>query len=387
MLLRPAREVWAISTTKRGIAVGGCYPLRALTAASKSFALFLLCLGGCSVGEVDISDKPPPCAPPLVESCDGLRCVEPGEMCPDAGMPPPELCPGAFGVEALELQWSTANALAFAWQVTGDVAEFGRYELWLANSEEGLDGDDAIRLSPETHPELGHYALPRAMGEEVVDQTVALGLDANASYYVRLRAFDRQGEKCELNLGSVRTSLEPINAVSIYEDDRPRGWRLPDGACWAASMEPPHAGGDAHFEHVVHCGEADGSGCPEPGSASCWSNFRFGGLGVDLSGLGVGDFSNAFLEFDMDIEGTSAEVFYSEINLAVGTMTGMSNHRFFRLSVPENGGYRRIQLPLREFQNLTLERLMEGALEQVMWGSTFPDGTVVRIDNVRVRWL
>lgn len=50
-------------------------------------------------------------------------------MCPDAGMPPPELCPGAFGVEALELQWSTANALAFAWQVTGDVAEFGRYEL------------------------------------------------------------------------------------------------------------------------------------------------------------------------------------------------------------------------------------------------------------------
>ena len=293
--------------------------------------------------------------------------------------------PGRFDVQAFSADWSTPESIHWTWDVVGEEGDFLAWELRVATDQAGLDaGEGVMVFDDSTNPELGRFVLKNTAGVDPVVAAVTRGLTPSTEYVARLLVYDTAGGVSQSpNVAIRRTTEPPTQSVVLFADDPwSAGYPLP--GCMERTDVAPFEGSH-HQEVQIWC---DGAGDPsctllEETSAECWENLRFEEMGESLSGLGGGDLADAFLEFSLAViapEGVEGHGWWSSAGVRIDGMP----REYKPLTFPADGTYHRFQVPLTQM-NITLDDLA-GPLGGPRVGSRWQHGTVLRLDEVRVRW-
>ena len=354
-------------------------------------------LAACVIRDVDFDAKRCPCDEGFW--CDDARdrCV-PGEP-PDGGPgggdapgidagPRPDApgvdageTPGVFGVENLRAEWATPNTIRWAWDPTGAETDLAYYEIVVSESED-LSG--ASVWDVDDNPELGRYRLPRTGLGDVVTGTITDGLTEDTFYYAQLVAVDTAGGRVRSNVavGHTEVAPRPMGFVVMFDDARRGGgYALP--GCIDVVGTGEHAAGTAHLEWLVRCEDGLSAECAAGTGGECWENLRQQDMTIDLSGLSVGDFSTAFLEFALSYTGEQP-AWYSEASVMVGT----TRFTFVPLTHRADGRYRRFQIPLDQMSHMGTPMTHADLATLTSWrfGAQWTHDGVVRVDEIRIRW-
>lgn len=336
----------------------------------------LLLLGAC-ISPIELSEKRCPCAPGFV--CDLAR-----DRCVDTA------CSGAVSPADFRAEWATSNTIRFRWTPSGDRTQLVRYELRVAETAELLATTRARVYGPRDNPELGSFTLPFTNDvDDLVDHTVAWGLEPQQSYVGQLWAFD--SSLCVFRTPAVAKSTRPglPNEVMLFRDAQPAGSSYLPSSFGDA---PDDTGPGRHLEWVPDRDPL----CASNSEGVCGENLRLRDLGVSLAGIPPGGFVDAVLEFRIANEGTILGS-YGRTWLA---LRGCSEvFRLEPMAIAPSAEYRTVQVPLGALSNGT-RPLARGDL-QADGGSTVcefnvggrfsrtaADGgsTRIRIDDVRVRY-
>ncbi|MEZ4226307.1 MAG: hypothetical protein R3B13_35505 [Polyangiaceae bacterium] len=335
---------------------------------SAAFAASALLLA-CSV-DTPLEGKRCPCI-------DGYICNPATNTCVErtGAMPAPSTL---LGVADFQAAWATPNQVFWTWTSDGAKEDFARYEVWIATSEGDLLAGKVTRIGPEVNPELGRYTLPRTgAAEDFVRATLTDGLAPDTPYVAQLVAVDRVGSAALSDVALITTSLEPVVDVPLFADAAP-AWTVPDCVQTTAQMS---FSGSSHLQYTVQCSD---DGC-SPGGPTCWSAPSIA-YDADFSGLGPGTFGDAFLEFAMAIDATS-HIYWGALVLS-GPGGAFSTEP---VTYRADGKYRVYQIALRALHDanrqLTHADLSTaGELTGFAMGGVLPQGSVQRLDGVRVRW-
>jgi hypothetical protein len=354
-------------------------------------------LSACVIRDVDFDGKRCPCDEGFWCDVTRDRCVE--GRGPDGGPggidapgidtgPRPDVpgvdageTPGVFGVESLRAEWATPNAIRWAWEATGAEADLAYYELVVSESE---DLSFATVWDVGDNPELGRYRLPRTGMGDVVTGSITDGLPEDTFHYAQLVAVDTAGGRVRSNVAVGHTDVapRPMGFVVMFDDARRGGgYALP--GCIDVVSTGEHAAGTAHLEWLVRCEAGLSVECAGGSGGECWENLRQQDMTIDLSGLTVGDFSTAFLEFELSYTGDQT-AWYSEVSLIVGT----TRFTFAPLTHRADGSYRRFQIPLDQmsYMDTPMTHSDLGTLTSWRVGAQWTHDGVVRVDEIRVRW-
>ncbi len=377
----------------------------------RSIAPLALCglLQGCVLQPVDLDGKACPCASGWV--CDGAtqtcRTASAGATSSSTGDPPAsdssttsdpasstsgraasssgDEATSRFDVLAFSADWSTPESIHWTWEVVGAEADFHAWEIWIATDEDALtSGRDVQVFDGTTNPELDRFVLKNTQGVDPVVGALTRGLLPGTEYFARLVVFDTAGGRTESpNVGVRSTNAAPTEEVVIFADDPLQSGGYPLPACFTRSEVAPHAG-THDFAVQLGC-TADEATCgrPDPSVVDCWENLRLQQLSIPLVGLGGGDLSDAFLEFHISIEAPEATEGHGWWSMA-GIHLEDRNFAYAPLTIPASGEYHRFQLPLSVL-GVTL-RDLPSPLSRVYVGSTWQNGSQLRVDEIRVRW-
>lgn len=339
---------------------------------------------GCTVDSLDLSGRPCPCLPdwecnPDTQTCERAGDDDSGDGASGDGAS--DVAP-FDGIE-LSADWSTPTAIHWAWTLTGDAADFHAYELWVATSASALDGGTDVRVfDGATNPELSRWILNNTNDPEPVLGTITDGLEPGVEYFARLFVLDTAGGRTPSDNVAVRaTMMTPVSDYLVYGDEPTGNGNLP--WCMTRTDTAPAAGSTHHYAHVMQCDPDNGSGCEGGGAPECWENLRLHNIEGPSLTLGDGEFAGAFLEAYVAIDGAAADAhgWWSEIGIQ---SAGDSWHNYKGMTLRADGTYRRYEIPLTQL-GLTADTF-DGTVTGFRVGSTFPDATTVRFDEVRIRW-
>ena len=349
-------------------------------------------LSGCIIRDVDFDDKRCPCDEGFWCDTSQDRCVE--GAAPDGGIvgvdaPGSDIGPrpdapgedGVFEVANLRAAWATPNAIRWAWDPLGAEGDLAYYELVVGQSED-LAGARVWDVGD--NPELGRYRLPRTGLGDVVTATITDELSEDTFYYAQLVAVDTAGGRSRSNVAVGHTDVAPRpTGVVVLFDDARSGGGYPLPGCIDVSMSGEHAAGTAHLEWLVRCDAGLSAECAAGSGGECWENLRQQGMTIDLSGLSMGDFSTAFLEFELSYTGDQP-AWYSEVSVMVGT----TRFTVAPLTYRADGQYRRFQIPLDQmsYMGTPMTHGDLGTLTSWRVGAQWTHDGVVRLDEIRVRW-
>lgn len=340
-----------------------------------------LLVSGC-VADLDLSDKPCPCAQGYV--CVDDRCV-PGAPGVDGGV-----TAGRIGVVDFHSDWQTPNSLHWRWTLEGDPSDFGELLLVIAESEEDVVArSGTARIVDRTErASLGVYYRQRTDGERDVVSSVFTDEHTPATrYYAQIVAIDNRGRESRSNVAPADTQGRPLEGVLLFSDERPPGYPLPDG-----SVAPPlrHVS-EAPYGDTTHHLSYEQTYCPNE-TAICFENLRWQKLAAGPLSMNGGSFALAYLEMALAIESTEP-AFWSELGIGLDVPDGDTGHEIwvFKPFVPRyDEGYHIVQIPLRVLEGsgdtLTHARATATTVESFRFGSMFPVGSRVRIDEVWIRW-
>lgn len=338
--------------------------------------VFLVLLPGCAP-QLDLSNKPCPCAP-------GFFCVDdlcvPGLSGGDAGGPA-----GLIQITGLRSDWQTPNSLHWRWTLVGEQADFAELTLVIAENEEDLlaQTGTARVIDRTERASLGVYYRRRTSGEEdLVDSVFTDQHTPNTRYVAQMIATDSLGNTSRSNIAPATTTIAPLPGAGLvlFSDDRPRGYPLPEVPPVTLSTEAPHEG-THHIEYVQ-------TECPG-GEPLCFENIRWQDLRAGAPAFTGGSFGLAYLEMAVEIDAVEPS-FWSEIGINLH-VEGPDETWLFKPFVPRYGdGYHIIQVPLRVLdrggESLTFEHLAARSVNGFRLGAIFPVRTRVRIDEVAIRW-
>ncbi|MBV1857786.1 MAG: hypothetical protein KUG77_05185 [Nannocystaceae bacterium] len=378
----------------------------------------LLGAGGCAVPSLDLDGRPCPCV-------DGWQCDAGTQTCTreanqssgiaESSTSAPGTSNGtsttattavdaesstgtpaehAFDVLAFSADWSASESIHWTWELQGAEEDFRAFELWIATSADALEEGDVVVVDREANPELGRFSLLNTDGVDYVLGTISHDLQPGVEYYGQLHVLDTSGGRSISPNFAVRsTTAEPTSNLVLFADENlfPPGYPLPE--CMDRTETAPSQGSH-HFELLVACTvETDPESeeevfvptCEKPlkPAAECFENLRLQGMELPAANIGGGDFAEAFVELDIAIEPPSdnpAHGWWSDISIQ--TSDGWPGLR--GITVRADGGYRRYQIPLSQM-GLTAEAF-DGVVRGIRLGSTWHDGVVVRLDEVRLRW-
>ncbi len=354
----------------------------------------------CVVPSIDLDGRPCPCVDGWVCNPDTMVCERTGgdgdaddsggsdgttvgETTVASGGADTASAP-AFDVLAFTADWSTPTSIHWAWDVAGEEADFHAYEVWIATSEAALTAGTDVHVVDDTiNPELSRWTLNNTTDIDAVVGTITDGLQPGVEYFARLHVLDTAGGRTSSPNVAVRsTTSAPVSAYVVFADDPPGGLTLPE--CMARVDSAPAQASTHHYAHVMRCDPELGTSCTTGGAPECWENLRLQNLpGEDLM-LGNGEFTDAFVEAWVAIDGVddaAAHGWWSELGIATGDG---SWHVYRGLTLRADGTYRRYEIPLTQL-GLTPETF-DGIVTGFRVGSTFPDATTVRFDEVRIRW-
>lgn len=340
----------------------------------------------CTVASVDLDDKRCPCADGWVCNTAIDRCRAVAGASTDTAAETTS-SGGSFAIEAFAADWSTPHGIHWHWEVAGVADDFHAYELWISDDAAALDDPDAAVIFDATrNPELGRFELRNTNDLELVQATITDGLQPGTEYFARLHVLDTAGGRSSSDNVAVRsTTAAPVNSVMILGDDDPF---TPDNlrpTCIVRSDAAPFGDTTHHFALTHHC-TADGeAACDEAQSPApeCWENLRLENLSIDIGQLDAGDFTDAFLELAIAVDappGTVGHGWWSTIGVGSGEMT----RSFSPLTIRADGEYRVVQVPLLQMGIDHAE--LGGVVTGARVGSTWHTGSVIRVDEIRIRW-
>ncbi len=284
---------------------------------------------------------------------------------------------GAIAVGELSAAWATPEQVRWQWRAEGPPDALRAFELTTCARERDVIDGTAPGCRVFTHrdnPELGHFLLPRTGGVEPVVATTTDGHPPEREVFARLCAIDTAGLRSCSETAGVLTAVAPIDAITIFDEERPRGFPLPDELQLA---EDAPFRGARHLQFISRCASED-----------CYANLRWQGLDVGLDRLGPGSVATtAYLELAVAVDGGSTS-WWSQLRLWYGDVPIDDVVHFAPFALRRDGRYRVLQVPLRVFAgrggaavDTAMTRLHEFGL-----GGWWPAGAVVRIDEVRIRW-
>lgn len=330
-------------------------------------ALAAASLGGCAA-DLDLSDKPCPCAP-------GWLCVS--GLCVNGS----DGQPGRITVGDLRSDWQTPNVIHWRWSIAGDPTDFAELQLVVAETQEDVleRGPTARVFDQESRPALGAYYRRRTGGDDdAVESVHTDGHEPSTRYFAQLVAFDTGGHITRSNVAMVTTQAPPIDGLVLFDDgERIGGYGLPADS-WAVSDERPFAG-ERHLTYTHPC----------PSGAACYDNARRHDLGLGPLAYSGGTHALAYLEMRVAIDGTVAAD-WCEIGLHLTRVEGGGRDNFgLQPVVPlADGEYHLLQVPLTALGSgrLTYERATATTVDGFRIGCNFVAGTRVHIDEVAIRW-
>ncbi|MFO0565608.1 MAG: hypothetical protein U0263_08095 [Polyangiaceae bacterium] len=270
-------------------------------------------------------------------------------------------------------EWSAAENILWKWEpdIT-DAAEgkskFAAYEIVVTP-----DGDNPITFDQKTNPELGVFAQSNSFAD-ITTMSLTTGLGPEAHHGV-LRAIDNQGCTFESPSVLAPAMTKPVGgALEIYGEKPPAGY--PQDAVEVKNGVGCQAG-------LLCLRSTD---CvPPDGGTDCFRNVRWSPV-VPTSSVGAGAFIDAYLEFYVKSDSVTP-LWWSESWLSVGTTL----FRFNRYTLPADGKYHKIQIPLTALQTKTgtpLDYAQWGGqnITEVNLGSRASVGKHIWLDEVFIRW-
>ncbi|MBX7083787.1 MAG: serine/threonine protein kinase [Nannocystaceae bacterium] len=282
----------------------------------------------------------------------------------------------AVQVGELWAQWSTPNAIRWAWSAEGEADALRDYELVVGPSEDDVRvrSDRCRVFTRADNPELGHFLLPRTGGADPVRATITDGHVPEQVVFAQLWAIDTAGRRHGSNVASIHTAAPAVAQVVIFADQRPHGFSIP--ALEVVDTRP--FAGTHHLQFVSRC---------EP--PACFANLRWQDLDVDLSRVTPGDFATtAFLELAVAVDG-DATSWWSQLRLWYDAEHIDRVGHFASFALRHDGEYRLLQVPLRAFEfrdGVEPAAQLRHGLFELGLGGWWPPGATVRIDEIRVRW-
>lgn len=289
-----------------------------------------------------------------------------------------------FDVTEFAADWSTPTSIHWAWTIAGEEADFHAYEVWVATSEAALSDQNAVAVfDGSVNPELSRWILNNTNGTDAVLGTITDGLEPGVDYFARLFVLDTSGGRTHSPNVAVRaTNTPPVSEAVIFADDPPGGQMYPE--CMQRVDTNAAAGSTHSYAHQMMCEPGVGSGCQGGGAPECWENLRLQNLTGPPLSIGGGEFADAFIEVYVAIDSTAvgdAHGWWSEVGIQGSDDVW---HSVKALTIRADGAYRRYEIPLTQL-GLTSDTF-DGVVAGFRVGSTFPDATTVRFDEVRIRW-
>jgi predicted Ser/Thr protein kinase len=284
---------------------------------------------------------------------------------------------GAIAVGELRAAWATPEHVRWQWRAEGSPDALRAFELTTCPRERDVidgTGPGCRVFTHRDNPELGHFLLPRTGGVEPVVATTTDGHPPEREVFARLCAIDTAGLRSCTDPAGVLTAVAPVDAITVFDEERPRGFPLP--AELELAEDAPFNGA-RHLQFTSRCATED-----------CYANLRWQGLDVALDRLGPGSVATtAYLELAVAVDGGSTS-WWSQLRLWYGDVPIDDVVHFAPFALRRDGRYRVLQVPLRVFAgrggavvDTSMTRLHEFGL-----GGWWPAGAVVRIDDVRIRW-
>ena len=265
-----------------------------------------------------------------------------------------------YALLRFEQSWRTTRALGWAWQCSGSIADFSRYELCIAESPTAVASAGANCLSPADDPGLGQLECG---GGDLWHPGVTLGLEPDREYFAQVRVYDQAGTQYASPILSNRTLAPPPTRVVVFsemEDSNSNYWfnQLVPG-----EQNPAQGSRGLRFE----------------ATDDSYQQLHVGGFAGELSFAGLDQlrFETAFLEYYIDAPQAAQTCVYlydgSTIAYDFCPPAGY-------LAVDGRTGFQRVQAPLMRFkQASTGVALTEDTLQQmnsVTFGSTWGAGPV-----------
>jgi hypothetical protein len=226
---------------------------------------------------------------------------------------------------------------------------------------------------------------------------LTLDLSPSTTYYAQLEVVDTGGGvSMSPNMAVKSTGLQPVYAVTIFDDAFASTPGLVLPSCYAQSMEAPAEDSAVHFEWLVRCLDVGGGGASTCDNVVqswpvCWENLRWEDMSIALTdavSFGPGAFERAYVEFFVAIDASGAD---SEgpthgwwADAGITLEGGLKS--FPRLTYRSDGAYRRYQIKLSEFGAGLGYEDFEGSLDGFRVGTQWAHGALVRVDEVRIRW-
>jgi len=344
---------------------------------------------GCTIDDVDLSDKPCPCAGGY--QCVADRCVPEGASV-DAGDadggatdggPTTDAGgePGAFEVTNLRSDWTTPNVIHWRWDRSGEASDFGELRLVVAESMEDVlaESGTAVVFDSSVNPELGVYLLLRTGTPDPVVQTLTDGHEPATRYHARLTALDSAGRRRVSNVATATTAPAPIDELVLFSDDAPPGYPLPDTI--DRVTDAPFAG--THHLRYEH------ASCPS-GADACWEAVRWQRMNLDPPAFSEGTFATtAYLELALAHDSPTPP-YWTELWMFLGSEGDYTGWLFAPFTARNDDAYQVIQVPLRVLETSAGVPLTyadtRNPVDQFRVGGLWEVGTTVRVDEVRIRW-
>jgi hypothetical protein len=307
----------------------------------------------------------------------------------------------AIRVGNLHAEWTTPNTIRWRWDADGAPGDLLRFEVRVGRQPG--EGPGTRAWTEAQSPELGRFTLPRTQSVEPVRATITGELEPDTLYYGRVTALDTHDCRSTSGWAPARTAVPPWAEQMVFHDDvTGRGsvtYR------YQRATEGPHQAGAAHMEYHPQCPE---------GFGACHQNLKL--VPDQPIHIRPGQFAQAFLEFAISCSGKGAS-FWSEVLLCLGDCrqscersctpgcldrcAEIGNWDYSPLTFGcGDGAYRVVQIPLRALMPRAAQRcpggrgpcklsaeLMDGKqLTGVNIGGMWPRDSIVRIDEVRIRW-
>lgn len=378
----------------------------------KAVALAAAFLGsGCLVEPVDLDGRRCPCA-------EGWTCSAVTELC----------CQPEEFVTDFRVAWATERQIWWAWEPTAPVdAPFNGYWLVITTDPSVLDTYDPTAADPpppgtrvfdlETNEELAGLTVTGTSGVDFVRRTITDGLTPSTTYHARLFTLDGASCPWRSDIVTAQTSTSPPNTIVIFDDAPTASLDAgndggPRPLVIADDPMPDHDGDRAilwdtrTFE--CHCTDAEGRTfvCPR-----CSGNLKVNDGSAPLTDVAGASSSfegperRAILELTVSHDGPSpfhfARTWLMLRRPGDAGCGGPCGARFFAEPISMRAsGTQTFQVMLSELvyasdadrpectesRHLELADLEGASVCQFNFGSQWPQGTVVWLDDIRIRY-
>ncbi len=280
--------------------------------------------------------------------------------------------PGAVGVSALEVGWSTPHWVYWTWRADGVAGDLAAFELVIAETA----GEVVARVGSSVRIERYELSLDAAAGLERAGRAMTGQLVPATTYFGQLVALDTEGRRAATAVVEARTTAVPSREIVIFADEQTEGYSIPGDL--VRSTRAPYSG-THHYEWVAACAEPP-----------CYEILRRQDLRIALDPIDRQSFETTAF-FEVALASNSTVPWQTRLRVWFGTAADHEGllTEFGYWPVPTDDAYHVYEVPVRALNDsdvpVSYETVVRGLYELAVDG-TWSAGALVRLDEWRIRW-